>query len=569
MANSNLKMTYVRLRSIRKCLLPIWELKQQRFLHSMSTIKCDINENSSEFKENYSHMNSVMQTFHQTLAENVFKIDSRSEKYHLSKNKILVRERINKLLDEGSSFLEFSQLAGYNLYPGEEKLPSGGIVTGIGKVSGNLCVIVANDATVKGGSYYPITVKKHLRAQEIADDNRLPCIYLVDSGGANLRFQDQLFTDHDSFGKVFWNMALMSAKGLSQVAVVMGGCTAGGAYIPSMADESIIVNKTGYIFLAGPPLVKAATGETVGAEELGGSNLHCRVSGVTDHYAEDDEHALQIARRIVKHINNEKALSSRLASSSVHFKPKPPLYPAEYLYGILNPHKKNAFDIKKIIACLVDGSEFDEFKANFGETLVTGFARINGYLVGILGNNGVMFSESALKGAHFIELCCQRKIPLIFMHNITGFMVGKDAETGGIAKHGAKMLTALSCAQVPIITLIVGGSYGAGNYGMCGRPFKPNFLYTWPNARISIMGGEQAADVLITISKQPENEKAKLKKQIMDEFDVQSSPYYGSARLWDDGVIDPVDTRKILSLSLSVCLKRTIEDRAQFGIFRM
>lgn len=542
-----------------------------RCLHGMQVISSDIAENSAEFKENEEYMKNLMQQFKLITHENLTNRNVKAKTSHLSKNKILVRDRIYKLLDNGTSFLEFSQMAGYQMYDSDE-LPAGGLVTGIGQISGLTCMIIGNDATVKGGSYYPITVKKHLRAQEIADQNHLPCIYLVDSGGANLKYMDDIFPDKDHFGRIFYNMATMSAKGISQIAVVMGSCTAGGAYIPSMADESVIVKGTGSVFLAGPPLVKAATGEVVTAEELGGADVHCRTSGVTDHYAVNDEHALLITKKIVSRIKNDRVGKEKLLSACsycTHVKPKPPLYPSEYLYGILNPQKKNNFDIKKVIACIVDSSEFDEFKAEFGQTLITGFAYINGYLVGIVANNGVLFSESSLKGTHFIQLCCQRKIPLIFLHNVTGFMVGSEAEAGGIAKNGAKMVTAVSCAQVPKISVIVGNSYGAGNYGMCGRAYNPRFMYMWPNARIAIMGGEQAADVLTTVGKKSENEQRQLRSEVVSQFENRSGPYYATARLWDDGVIDPLDTRKVLSLSLSVCLKEDVPDRVKFGIFRM
>ncbi|XP_065574772.1 methylcrotonoyl-CoA carboxylase beta chain, mitochondrial-like isoform X2 [Artemia franciscana] len=489
---------------------------------------------------------------------------------HKSKGKLLARERVALLTDPGSPFLELSQLAGYKLY-GKEDVPAGGVITGIGRVSGTECVIVANDATVKGGSYYPISVKKHLRAQEIAEQNRLPCIYLVDSGGANLPRQADVFPDRDHFGRIFYNQANMSAKGIPQIALVMGSCTAGGAYVPAMADESVIVKQQGTIFLAGPPLVKAATGEEISAEDLGGANLHCSKSGVTDYFAIDDQHALQLGRNIVKNFNYKKAMSLAIRT------PEEPLYDGDELYGIVGSNLKKTFDVREVIARVVDGSKFDEFKAMYGDTLVTGFARIFGYPVGIIGNNGVLFGESAMKGAHFVEICCQRKIPLVFLQNITGFMVGREAEAGGIAKHGAKMVTAVACAQVPKLTVVIGGSYGAGNYGMCGRAYSPRFMYMWPNARISVMGGEQAAGVLSQITADqrkregktlsPEEEKA-IKDPIVEMFESEGSPYYASARLWDDGVIDPVDTRKVLGLSLSAALNAPIPD-TKFGVFRM
>lgn len=497
--------------------------------------------------------------------------DEKSIKRHTSKGKLLARERISRLLDPGSPFLEFSQMAAYQLY-GKEDVPAGGIISGIGRVSGVECMIVANDATVKGGSYYPITVKKHVRAQEIAMENNLPCIYLVDSGGANLPRQADVFPDRDHFGRIFYNQARMSSRGIAQIAVVLGSCTAGGAYVPAMADVAIIVQRQGTVFLGGPPLVKAATGEEISAEELGGAQLHCTKSGVTDYYALDDEHALFMARRAVENLNKKKM--NRFPKADI----VEPRYPASDLYGIVGTNLKKAFDIRQVIARIVDGSEFDEFKAKYGETLVTGFGRLYGYPVGIIGNNGVLFSESALKGTHFIQLCCQRGIPLIFLQNITGFMVGKDAEAGGIAKNGAKMVTAVACAKVPKFTVIIGGSYGAGNYGMCGRAYSPRFMYMWPNARISVMGGEQAATVLATIQKDQrkreggkpwteEDEKA-LKEPILKSFEQEGHPYYSSARLWDDGVIDPIDTRRVLGLSLSASLNAPIE-KTDFGVFRM
>lgn len=494
----------------------------------------------------------------------------RAKLRHASKGKLFVRDRINLLLDPGSPFLELSQLAGHDMY-GDDIVPAGGIITGIGRVAGLECMVVANDATVKGGTYYPMTVKKQLRAQEIALENRLPCIYLVDSGGANLPCQADVFPDRNHFGRSFYNQAIMSAQGIAQIAVVMGSCTAGGAYMPAMADESVIVKGTGTIFLAGPPLVKAATGEEVSAEELGGADLHCRISGVTDHYAVDDAHALYLTRQIVKNLNRCKV--SEMTASS----PELPVHPLDDLYGIVGGNLKRSFDIREVIARIVDGSQFDEFKAHYGNTLVTGFARLYGYPVGVVGNNGVLFSESALKGTHFVELCCQRKIPLLFLQNITGFMVGRDAEAGGIAKHGAKMVTAVSCAQVPKLTLIVGGSFGAGNYGMCGRAYGPRFLYMWPNARISVMGGEQAAGVLAQVSRQIREREGKqwtdeedqaLREPIIKKFEAESSPYYSSARLWDDGVIDPVDSRTVLGLSLSAALNAPIPE-VKFGVFRM
>merc|ERR1719225_326539 len=489
---------------------------------------------------------------------------------HTSRGKLVARDRIQKLLDPGSTFLELSQLAAFKLYK-DEDVPAGGIITGIGKIRGRQCVIVANDATVKGGSYYPITVKKHLRAQDIAAENRLPCIYLVDSGGANLPRQSEVFPDRDHFGRIFYNQATMSSKGIAQIAVVMGSCTAGGAYVPAMADESIIVRRQGTIFLGGPPLVKAATGEDVSAEDLGGADLHCSRSGVTDHYALDDTHALHLARRCVANLNYTK--NPGVTVSQV----EEPLFDPADLGGIVGEDLKKTFDMREVIARILDGSKFDEFKAKYGETLICGFGRLYGYPIGVIGNNGVLFAESALKGTHFIELCCQRNIPLLFLQNITGFMVGREAEAGGIAKHGAKLVTAVACAKVPKLTLIVGGSYGAGNYGMCGRAYDPRFLYMWPNARISVMGGEQAAGVLATITQEQRRregkpwtaeEEAALKNPIIQRFEAEGSPYFSSARLWDDGVIDPADSRKVLGLSLSAALNAPIE-RTKFGIFRM
>ena len=488
---------------------------------------------------------------------------------HVSRGKLLPRDRIQALLDPGSAFLEVGQLAAHGLY-GDE-VPSAGIITGIGRVSGRECMIVVNDATVKGGTYYPLTVKKHLRAQEIAAQNRLPCLYLVDSGGANLPNQDEVFPDRDHFGRIFYNQANMSAAGIAQIAVVMGSCTAGGAYVPAMSDEAVIVRGQGTIFLAGPPLVKAATGEIVSAEDLGGADVHCRVSGVADHYAENDAHALGIARGIVAHLNTTKRSSLAIRE------PAPPRYDARELYGIVEADRRRPFDVREIIARIVDDSEFDEFKHLYGVTLVTGFAHIWGMPVGIVANNGILFSESAQKGAHFIELCAQRGIPLLFLQNITGFMVGRKYESGGIAKDGAKMVTAVATAAVPKITVIIGGSFGAGNYGMCGRAYSPRFLWMWPNARISVMGGEQAASVLATVRRDnmeargqtwPAAEEDAFKAPIREQYEVQGHPYYATARLWDDGIIDPVDTRRVLGLSLSASLNAPIEP-TRFGLFRM
>ncbi|XP_065210154.1 methylcrotonoyl-CoA carboxylase beta chain, mitochondrial isoform X1 [Planococcus citri] len=536
----------------------------------MQPINNEIDENNVKFKNNYSKMKEFLVTFDEITKQNVFNRNEKTVKLHRSRNKQMIRERIDKLIDEGTAFLELSQMAGYKMYPGED-LPSGGIVTGIGKISGLDCMIIGNDATVKGGTYYPITVKKQLRAMEIADQNGLACIYLVDSGGANVKRQAEVYADKEHFGRIFYYQALLSAKGISQIAAIVGMCTAGGAYIPSMCDESVIVKNNGTLYLAGPPLVEAATGEVVSAQELGGADLHCRTSGVTDHFAENEDHAMDIVKRIAARIKNEKkgSLVPTNVSEIPRIPPRPPLYPSHYLYGLTDVNRKDTFDVRQIIACVVDGSEFDEFKETFDENLVTGFARVNGYLTGIIANNGVMLSESAIKGAHFIQLCCQRKIPIIFLQNVTGFMVGKEYEASGIAKHGAKLITALSCAQVPKITVIIGASYGAANFAMCGRAFNPRFLFSWPNSEIAIMGGEQAANMLIRVSKLNEEEKGKLKQQILNQFQEESQAYYASARLWDDGVIDPASTRDILSLCLSICLKAPIPDRPQYGIFRM
>jgi 3-methylcrotonyl-CoA carboxylase beta subunit len=488
---------------------------------------------------------------------------------HVARGKLLPRERIRALLDSGSPFLEFSALAAYGMY--DDNIASAGIVTGIGRVAGRECVIVCNDATVKGGTYYPMTVKKHLRAQEIARENRLPCVYLVDSGGANLPNQTDVFPDREHFGRIFYNQATMSALGIPQIAVVMGSCTAGGAYVPAMSDESIIVKEQGTIFLGGPPLVKAATGEIVTAEELGGADVHTRISGVADHFALNDHHALALARRIVGHLNRPKHVAMEVAE------PVEPKYPAEELYGVISADIRKPYDVREVIARIVDASDFDEFKARYGTTLVTGFARLWGYPVGIVANNGILFSESALKGAHFIELCAQRGIPLIFLQNVTGFMVGQKYEAGGIARDGAKMVTAVSCAQVPKFTVIIGGSYGAGNYGMCGRAFGPRFLWMWPNARISVMGGEQAATVLATVRRDAieakggtwsAEEEETFRAPIRAQYEREGHPYYASARLWDDGVIDPADTRRVLALAISASLNRPIE-KTTFGVFRM
>ena len=493
----------------------------------------------------------------------------KSHQRNLEKGKMLPRHRVEALLDPGSPFLEIGDLAGKDLYPGIP--PGAGIITGIGMVSGRACMIIANDATVKGGSYYPLSVKKHLRAQTIARENRLPCVYLVDSGGANLPRQDEVFPDREHFGRIFFNQANMSAAGIPQIAVVMGSCTAGGAYVPAMADETIMVREQATIFLAGPPLVKAATGEVVSAEALGGADVHCRTSGVADHYAENDEHALALARRCIANLNWHKQgeLNRRAAL--------PPRYPVEELYGVIPADSKQPFDVREVIARLVDDSAFDEFKALFGTTLVCGFAHLHGYPVAILANNGILFSEAAQKGAHFIELACQRGIPLLFLQNITGFMVGKKYEEGGIAKHGAKLVTAVACAQVPKFTVIIGGSFGAGNYGMCGRAYDPRFLWMWPNAKIGVMGAQQAAGVLVQVKREQaeragqhysDEDEQRLKQPIVEQYEKQAHAYYSSARLWDDGVIDPAQTRDVLGLAISAALGAPIP-ASTFGVFRM
>ncbi|NIB39266.1 methylcrotonoyl-CoA carboxylase [Pseudomaricurvus alkylphenolicus] len=535
----------------------------------MASIHSKINTRSAEFADNAEHMQTQVDDLQSKLETIKLGGGERARDRHTSRGKLLPRDRVNGLLDPGSPFLELSQLAAHDVYG--EDVAAAGIITGIGRVSGQECMIVANDATVKGGTYYPLTVKKHLRAQTIAQENNLPCIYLVDSGGANLPRQDDVFPDRDHFGHIFFNQANMSARNIPQIAVVMGSCTAGGAYVPAMADESIIVKEQGTIFLGGPPLVKAATGEVVTAEELGGADVHCRTSGVADHFAQNDHHALQLARQAVSRLNRTKPLGLDVAD------PKEPLYDAREIYGIIPKDTRKPYDVREIIARIVDGSEFDEFKALYGNTLVCGFARIFGYPVGIVANNGILFGESAQKGAHFIELCAQRKIPLVFLQNITGFMVGKQYEHGGIAKHGAKMVTAVATAQVPKFTVLIGGSFGAGNYGMCGRAYDPRFLFMWPNARISVMGGEQAAGVLAQVKREQlakagqewsEQAETEFKQPIIDTYEEQGHPYYASARLWDDGVIDPAETRMVLGLSLSASLNKDIEE-TRFGVFRM
>jgi acetyl-CoA carboxylase carboxyltransferase component len=489
---------------------------------------------------------------------------------HRQQGKLFVRDRVDKLLDPGSPFLELSPLAAWELY--DDDAPAAGIVTGIGRISGTECLIVANDATVKGGTYFPLTVKKHLRAQQVALENNLPCVYLVDSGGAFLPLQNEVFPDADDFGRIFYNQAVMSAAGIPQIACVMGSCTAGGAYVPAMSDETVIVKGTGTIFLGGPPLVKAATGEEVSAEELGGAYVHTHISGVADHFAEDDNHALEIVRGIVETLNRKKRFDLDMTP------PEDPLYDPEELYGIIPATFRESYDVREVIARLVDGSRFREFKANYGTTLVTGFARIEGFPVGIVANNGVLFGESALKGAHFIELCAARNISLLFLQNITGFMVGKEYEHAGIAKDGAKMVHAVANAKVPKLTVIIGGSFGAGNYGMCGRAYGPRFLWMWPNSRISVMGGEQAANVLLTVKRDQlarqgkadmsDDEQAEFKQPILDTYEREGSPYYSTARLWDDGILDPLETRRVLGLALSACLNHPAEE-PKFGVFRM
>lgn len=524
--------------------------------------------NSELFRSNYENMRALVNELKEVHEKINLGGGDKAREKHISKGKLLARQRIDKLIDVEQPFLELSPLAGYELYEGED-IAAGGIITGVGPVNGRMCMIVANDATVKGGTYYPITVKKHLRAQRIALENHLPCIYLVDSGGANLPRQDDVFADENHFGRIFYNQANMSALGIPQLSIVMGSCTAGGAYVPAMSDESIIVRNQGTVFLAGPPLVKASLGEDISAEDLGGGELHSRTSGVTDYLADNDSHALEIARQLVKNIGLQEA---NIKYPETY---EPPLWSIDDLYGIVGTDLKRSYDSREVIARLVDGSRFDEFKELYGETLVTGFARIYGQPVGIVANNGVLFSSSALKGAHFVELCCKRKIPLLFLQNITGFMVGREAESGGIAKDGAKMVMAVACANVPKLTVIIGSANGAGVYGMCGRAYSPRFLFMWPNARISVMGGEQAARVLVTVREQQlkgkpisDAERDQITKPLLEKFHRESSIYYSSARLWDDGVIDPLDTRKVIGLALASSSNRKIDD-TQFGVFRM
>jgi 3-methylcrotonyl-CoA carboxylase beta subunit len=528
-----------------------------------------INIGASEFKENQAAMHVLIEKLKNDIAEISRGGDLNALERHRAHGKLLPRERLQQLIDPGSAFLEFSQLAAFDVY--KDKVPAAGIITGIGRVCNQECVIVINDATVKGGTYYPLTVKKHLRAQEIAEANHLPCIYLVDSGGAYLPLQDEVFPDRDHFGRIFYNQAMLSSKNIPQIAVVMGSCTAGGAYVPAMADESIIVRNQGTIFLGGPPLVKAATGEIISAEALGGSEVHCGQSGVADHCADNDEHAIYLVRTAIRHLNRKKPMNLHPLPSI------DPLYDVKELSGIIPTDPRKPYDIREVIARIVDGSKFDEFKASYGTTLVTGFAHLYGYPIGIVANNGILFGESALKGTHFIELCAQRKIPLVFLQNIMGFMVGSKYEAAGIAKHGAKMVMAVSNARVPKFTVIVGGSFGAGNYAMCGRAYGPRFLWSWPNARISVMGGEQAANVLAQINRDKlekqgsewsADDEAQFKSELREQYNFQGHPYYASARLWDDGVIAPEDTRRVLGLSLSAALNAPIESTL-FGVFRM
>jgi 3-methylcrotonyl-CoA carboxylase beta subunit len=525
-------------------------------------IKSQVNPRSAEFRANAERMRALVTDLKEKVSRISLGGDEESRKRHLARGKLLPRERVRKLLDPGSPFLEIGQLAAWDMYGGD--VHSASIICGVGRVSGRECVIVANDATIKGGTYYPMTVKKHLRAQEIAAQNRLPCIYLVDSGGGFLPEQDNVFPDREHFGRIFFNIANLSAAGVPQIACVMGSCTAGGAYVPAMSDESIIVKGQGTIFLGGPPLVKAAIGEVVTPEELGGAEVHTRISGVADHYALDDPHALSLVRKIIANLNYTKQVSLTTRES------RDPLYPAEELYGIIPADARKPYDVREVIARVVDGSELDEFKQNYGTSLVTGFAHLHGYPVAILANNGILFSESSLKATHFIELAAQRGIPLLFLQNITGYMVGKKAEAAGIAKDGAKMVTAVATARVPKFTVILGGSFGAGNYGMCGRAYSPRFLWMWPNARISIMGGEQAASVLATVRGKfnSKEDEESFKNPIREQYERQGHPYYASARLWDDGVIDPADMRRLLGLAISASLNAPVED-TKFGVFRM
>ncbi|WP_088282780.1 carboxyl transferase domain-containing protein [Ideonella sp. A 288] len=540
----------------------------------MAVLQSKLNPRSEEFKANAAAMRTVVNDLNARLARIAEGGGAEARAKHLARGKLAPRERVERLLDPDTPFLEIAPLAAMGLYPekdGSDAAPCAGMIAGIGRVNGTECLIICNDATVKGGTYYPLTVKKHLRAQEIAAQNNLPCIYLVDSGGANLPNQDDVFPDRDHFGRIFYNQANMSGQGIPQIAVVMGSCTAGGAYVPAMSDETIIVRNQGTIFLGGPPLVKAATGEVVSAEDLGGGDVHTRLSGVADHLAENDLHALALARQAVGRLNRTKPAPMALRPA------RPPMYATTELHGVVPTDTRKPYDVREIIARIVDGSEFDEFKARYGTTLVCGFAHIDGMPVGFVANNGILFAESANKGAHFIELCCQRKVPLVFLQNITGFMVGQKYENDGIARAGAKMVTAVACAAVPKFTVIIGGSFGAGNYGMCGRAYSPRFLWMWPNARISVMGGEQAASVLATVRRDgiegrggqwSADEEAAFKAPILSQYERQGHPYYASARLWDDGVIDPADTRRVLALGLSAALNAPIPE-TRFGVFRM
>jgi acetyl-CoA carboxylase carboxyltransferase component len=550
-------------------ILTLFLLKGEKFrVEFMAVIKSKVDVKSTDFKKNYENFQNLIKNY-QEILDQVRLGNPKAMEKHIDRGKMPARQRIKQILDPDTPFMELSSLAAYDLY--NNSGPYAGIVTGIGMVAGREIMFIANDATIKGGTYFPMTVKKHIRAQEIAEQNNLPCVYLVDSGGAFLPLQAEVFPDKEHFGRIFYNQAQMSAKAIPQISVVMGSCTAGGAYVPAMSDETIIVKGTGTIFLGGPPLVKAATGEEVSAEDLGGADVHCRTSGVSDHYATNDEHALRITRNIIEHLNLP-------AKTQMDFKaPEPPLYDIDEIYGILPRTPRQSYDVHEIIARLVDGSKFHEFKSLYGQTLVCGFSRIMGYPVGILANNGVLFSESALKGAHFINLCTQRKLPIVFLQNITGFIVGSEAESGGIAKDGAKLVMAVSNAQVPKFTIIIGGSYGAGNYGMAGRAYSPRFLFMWPNARISVMGGEQAANVLATVKETQlalkgetlsDEEREKIMKPILAKYEKESSAYYSTARLWDDGIIDPADTRIVLALSISASLNAPIPD-TNYGVFRM
>ncbi len=535
----------------------------------MSVLQSAINTRSDSFKANQAAMEALVAELKSRLAEASLGGSEKSRERHVGRGKLLPRERVQRLLDPGTPFLELSPLAANDMHGGD--IHGASMITGVGRINGTECVIVCNDATIKGGTYYPETVKKHLRAQEIAAENNLPCVYLVDSGGANLPNQANIFPDREHFGRIFFNQANMSAAGIPQIAAVMGSCTAGGAYVPAMSDETVIVRNQGTIFLAGPPLVKAATGEVVSAEDLGGADVHTKVSGVADHYAENDDHALAQVRQIVSHLNREKFVNVKMAE------PEEPLYDPAELDGVVPPTLSTQYDVREVIARIVDGSRLDEFKKNYGTTVVTGFAHIWGYPVGIVANNGILFSESAQKVAHFVELCSQRGIPLLFLQNISGFMVGQKYESGGIAKDGAKMVTAVACAKVPKITVIIGGSFGAGNYGMCGRAYSPRFLFSWPNSRISVMGGEQAASVLATVKRDGMEKRGEewsaeaeeeFKNPIRASYETEGSPYFATARLWDDGIIAPSDTRRVLALALSAALNAPVEE-TKFGVFRM